>query len=100
MSDTCIAVPAVPYLERELAELPAATLGGLHHAEQHVRVHRALVRLVQDHHGVAQQQGVSDGLAQKHAVRHELELGLGGGDVLEAHRVAHLAGGRGDRTTG
>lgn len=82
--------PAPSYLQGNLIKLSAPALSGLDHAEQHIGVHGALVSFVQDHHSVAQQQGVSDGLAQEHAVGHELQLCLRGGDILETHRVTNL----------
>lgn len=78
------------HLQGNLVQLFAPALSSLNHAEQDVRVHGALVGFVQDHHGVALQQGVTDGLAQEHPIGHELQLGLRGGDVLEAHRVPNL----------
>ncbi|KAF3841273.1 hypothetical protein F7725_007134 [Dissostichus mawsoni] len=58
-------------------QFPAPALSSLHHAEQNISVHSALVSFVQDHHSVAQQQGVSDGLAQQHALAELRPLLLG-----------------------
>lgn len=78
------------YLQWNLIKFSAPALSGFNNAEQHVGVHRALMGLVQDDHSVAQQQRISNGLTQQHAVCHELQLCLRGGDILETHCVTNL----------
>ena len=51
----------------------------LAHPKEHVCVNRPLVRLVQHDGGVSGQKLVQEALAEKHAVRHELNDGIGAG---------------------
>ena len=64
--------------------------GLLHQPEQHVRVDRALVRLVEHDDGVLLEVRVDQALPEQHAVRHVLDFRLGARAVLEADRVADL----------
>lgn len=77
-------------LQGDLIELPPSALRSLHHTKEHICVHGAFVGFIKDYHSVLQQQGISYGLPQQHAISHELQLRLRGGDIFEAHRVADL----------
>lgn len=80
------------YFEGQLPQLLPPPLRGFHHPEEHIRVDSPFVGFIQNDAAVLPKQGVGDGLAQKHAVRQELDLGIVRGDIIEAHRIANLRG--------
>mmetsp|Transcript_57108 Transcript_57108/g.185614 ORF Transcript_57108/g.185614 Transcript_57108/m.185614 type:complete len:354 (-) Transcript_57108:1179-2240(-) len=61
----------------------------LEHAEEHVGVQGALVRLVHDDGAISVQVRLDQGLAQKNAICHVLDDGFVRGDVFEADGVTN-----------